>query len=178
MLLGEHFTKTSELKWRTITKANLEPLPALHFPMVVPVFHKGQKSVLRAVQQMYVWLKKQGFPLFRVHTDRGREFINKEMRSYLLARDVYHTSTPADLPQANGLVERFIGILKSQARAALYQSGLGEAHWPSAMRHVGGTPPAKVAWPSTSSPVPGTSGRAHPPVRHQQLAPPPPHSSC
>ena len=47
------FTKTSELKWRTITKAKLEPLPALHFPMVVPVFHKGQKSVLRAVQQMW-----------------------------------------------------------------------------------------------------------------------------
>ena len=85
---------------------------------------------------MFVLLKKQGLPLFRVHTDRGREFINNELRSYLLARDVYHTSTPADLPSANGLVERYIGILKSQARTALCQSELGEKHWPSAMRHV------------------------------------------
>ena len=114
----------------------MEPLEALHFPMVIPVYHKGKKSVLRAIQQMFVLLKKQGFPLFKVHTDRGREFINNELRSYLLARDVYHTSTPADLPSANGLVERYIGILKSQARTVLYQSELGEKHWPSAMRHV------------------------------------------
>ena len=114
----------------------METLPALHFPMVIPIFHKGKSSVLRAIQQMYVLLKKHDFPLFRIHTDRGREFVNKELRSYLLARDVYHTSTPADLPQANGLVERFIGILKSQARSVLYQSGMGENHWPSALRHV------------------------------------------
>ena len=114
----------------------MEPLPALHFPMVIPIFYKGKNSVLRAIQQMYVLIKKHGFPLFRVHTDRGREFVNRELRSYLLARDVFHTSTPADLPQANGLVERFIGILKSQARSVLYQSGMGENHWPSALRHV------------------------------------------
>ena len=130
------YTKTSELIWKSITKANMETLPALHFPMVIPIFHKGKSSVLRAIQQMYVLLKKHDFPLFRIHTDRGREFVNKELRSYLLARDVYHTSTPADLPQANGLVERFIGILKSQARSVLYQSGMGENHWPSALRHV------------------------------------------
>ena len=130
------FTKTCERKWKIITKANLEPLQALHFPMVVPVYHKGKRSVLRAIQQMYVLLKKQGFPLFRVHTDRGREFINNELKSYLLARDICHTSTPADLPASNGLVERYIGIIKSQARTMLYQSQLGENHWPSAMRYV------------------------------------------
>ena len=130
------YVKSSEAKWKAITKANLEPLSAAYFPIVTPVYHKGKKSVLRAVQQMYVLLKKHNCPLARVHTDRGREFINKEFRSYLLARDLYHTSTPADLPQANGLVERYIGILKSRTRAVLYQSGMGEAHWPSAMRHV------------------------------------------
>ena len=107
------FTKTCERKWKIITEANLEPLQALHFPMVVPVYHKGKRSVLRAIQQMYVLLKKQGFPLFRVHTDRGRELINNELKSYLLARDIYHTSTPADLPASNGLVERYIGIIIS-----------------------------------------------------------------
>ena len=124
----------SEKKWRDITRASLQPMESLHFPMAIPVFHKSKRSVLRATQQMMVALKQRGFPVHRLHTDRGREFVNSDMRSYLLARDICHTTTPADLPASNGLAERMIGILKTQTRALLYGAGLAERFWPLALR--------------------------------------------
>ena len=106
-----------------MTKASLEPLAAVHLPFVIPLFKKGRKNILQGIQQIYLEPKRSGYPVFRMHTDRGREFLNSHVRTWSLARDIVHTSTPADRPAGNGLCERFIGLLKGQARALFIPRG-------------------------------------------------------
>ena len=130
------FAEKAERKWQAMTKASLEPLAAVHLPFVIPLFKKGRKSILQGIQQIYLELKRSGYPVFRMHTDRGREFLNSHVRTWSLARDIVHTSTPADRPAGNGLCERFIGLLKGQARALLYHAGLDVELWPMALRYA------------------------------------------
>ena len=129
------YVNRGEAKWRAITAANLSPLPALHVPYVVPLFRKTRKSVLQGIQQIYLALKRRGMPVQRIHSDRGREFINVGVRSWALARDIIQTATPAERPAGNGLCERFIGLLKAQSRALLHQAKLPLEYWPFAMRY-------------------------------------------
>ena len=51
-----------------------------------PLDDKNQSDVLAAVQRMTVKLQRHGYPLLRIHTDRGGEFFNRAFRSFCEAR--------------------------------------------------------------------------------------------
>ena len=49
-----------------------EPLEIEVHTLAVPLSTKGGKEVLDAMQTMYLELKRQGFPVARLHSDRGK----------------------------------------------------------------------------------------------------------
>ena len=51
----------------------------------------------------------------RFHTDSGKEFLNADVERVLDDHLLYQTHTGGNDPRANGLAERFIGILKGRA---------------------------------------------------------------
>ena len=126
----------ADAKWKAIVKASLDPLPMIRIPVFEVVYKKKPSPVCQAVSQIYLRIKRLGLPLHRVHTDRGKEFLNTSFRIWCLARDLMWTTTSSDLPQSSGLAERYVGIIKQQARALLRHSGLEIVHWPSAMRYA------------------------------------------
>ena len=126
----------ADVKWKAIVTASLDPLPMIRIPFFEVVYKKKPSPVCQAVSQIYLRIKRLGLPLHRVHTDRGKEFLNTSFRVWCLSRDLMWTTTSSDLPQSNGLAERYVGIIKQQARALLRHSGLEVLHWPSAMRHA------------------------------------------
>ena len=77
-----------------------------------------------------------GLCVRRVHSDRGREFVNMAMKRYCAHRGLIRTTTSADDFKMNGRCEAMVGRLKSATRTLLTTSALGADHWAFAMRHV------------------------------------------
>ena len=71
----------------------------------------------------------------RVHTDCGREFVNKSFRAMCADRGFIRTTTGGDNFRSNGRVEALVGRAKNAVRTLLSASGLGSSSWSFAMRH-------------------------------------------
>ena len=76
-----------------------------------------------------------GLTVRRLHTDGGREFCNKTLDAWALARDLQHTySVPSD-PKSNGRIENWVKHAKAGVRTLLCsQTDKDTSHWPSALR--------------------------------------------
>ena len=58
-------------------------------------------------------------PILRLHSDKASEFLSPPIRAYLSQQGVRQTVNSGYDPQANGLAERWIGIVKVRATALL-----------------------------------------------------------
>ncbi|CAI7884489.1 unnamed protein product, partial [Closterium sp. NIES-53] len=56
-----------------------------------------------------------GFPVLRVHSDRGREFSSDLLRAFCRAEGIRQTFTLPASPQQNGIAERRIGMVMDVA---------------------------------------------------------------
>ncbi|CAE7207045.1 unnamed protein product [Symbiodinium natans] len=97
--------------------------------------HKGA-DILAAVQDLYIYLRANGFPLARIHSDRAREFRTKQLRRWCRERDIYQTYTEGLAPTQNAMAENQVKWLKARARVLLTASGLNKKYWPCAMKHA------------------------------------------
>ena len=113
-----------------------EPLQIEIHTLAVPLSTKGGKEVLGAIQTMYLELKRQGFPVARLHSDRGKEFMNHALRRWCFNRDIAKTSTAADDWRSNGRAEVAIKHLKSRMRRVLFAAEVDGQWWPAAARCV------------------------------------------
>ena len=100
-----------------------------------PLNSKNSAEVLRAAQRIWVRILGLGLTVRRLHTDGGREFCNKQLDAWALARDLHHTySVPSD-PKSNGRIENWVKHAKSGIRTLLCsQKEKDTTHWPSALR--------------------------------------------
>jgi len=71
-----------------------------------------------------------------LRTDRGSEFVNQALQSWLAAHGVKHETSLPHTHQQNGVVERLIGVLGVKARVLLLESGLSKGFWPHAFLHA------------------------------------------
>ena len=69
-------------------------------------------------------------PILRLHSDKASEFLSPAIRTYLSQQGVRQTVNPGYDPQANGLAERWIGIVKVRATALLAAPEQVQLHWP------------------------------------------------
>ena len=73
-------------------------------------------------------------PILRMHSDKAREFLSPISRAYLSQQGVRQTVNSGYDPQANGLAERWIGIIKVRATALLADVRLPPDYWSCACR--------------------------------------------
>ena len=116
------FMKKEEYMVRTIIQA-------------VPMRSKNSHDVL-AVQELYMRFLRYGYPVYRIHTDSGKEFVNKRTKDWALNRGLVFTRSCPDEHQQNGRAEAAIGSLKSRIRRLLHAANLEPVLWPVAARHV------------------------------------------
>eukprot|EP00971_Amphidinium_carterae_P007710 152558-Amphidinium_carterae.1 len=71
-------------------------------------------------------------PVLRAHSDRAAAFLGKDVRQFLQAHDVRQTTNSGHDPKANGLAERWVGLIKARTTSTLIHTKLGPDFWPFA----------------------------------------------
>ena len=124
-------------RWEEIVrKEKVEGGKVLELPFMVPLPSKAAPVVLDGVTEILTKVKAMGLCVRRVHSDRGREFVNMAMKRYCSHRGLIRTTTSADDFKMNGRCEGMVGRLKAATRTLVAASGIGTDHWAFAMRHV------------------------------------------
>ena len=70
-----------------------------------------------------------------MHSDRGGEFLSKEMKNHQDLKGTLHKLTVHDSPQQNGVAEHGNQMRAEQACTMLILSGLPHFLWEDAMKH-------------------------------------------
>ena len=65
---------------------------------------------------------------------QGREFVNRDLKAWLRARGIVHSTNSGEDPKANGRAERAVGEAKSRVRRLLHSAGMSVSWWPVALR--------------------------------------------
>ncbi|CAE7397602.1 GIP [Symbiodinium sp. CCMP2592] len=99
-----------------------KPLEFSSVYLARPMKSRSKADALRAVQELYVQLRSQGFPVCKLHMDRARELQTDALEAWAAARDIDVTRTQGSDPPANGTAERAVGYLKSRMRVLLGQA--------------------------------------------------------
>ena len=113
-----------DLKWEGTTKL-------LHF--AVPLSSSKASGAVVAIQQIIAYLRGLNLPVFRLHSDRGREFENSNLKNFLARHAIVQSFGEPGFPQSNGMVESTIRSLKAASRKLLIDSHLPLNAWPQAL---------------------------------------------
>ena len=100
----------------------------------IPLRSRAVKDVIHAAALMYTRFRSLNIPINRIHTDRAKEFLSRDFRQWVLARDIRQSTTAGDEAATNGRVESELGIIRGDARSLLKSSGLALSYWPMAIR--------------------------------------------
>ena len=125
----------SEEAWLKEAERLREPVPTHDIIFCEPLTSKKSSEVLRAIQRVWVRILGLGLTVRRLHTDGGREFCNRALDAWALARDLHHTySIPSD-PKSNGRIENWVKHAKAGIRTLLCSEEQPDTtQWPSALR--------------------------------------------
>ena len=113
-----------DLKWDGATKL-------LHF--AVPLSSSKASGAVVAIQQIIAYLGGLNLPVFRLHSDRGREFENASLKNFLARHAIVQSFGEPGFPQTNGTVENTVRSLKAASRKLLIDSHLPLNAWPQAL---------------------------------------------
>eukprot|EP00434_Breviolum_minutum_P005938 symbB.v1.2.005236.t1/scaffold302.1/size234775/5 len=116
--------------------AELKEVEVVNLTLAVPLRSRHATEVLRAVSSLYVRLRGLVLPIYRLHSDRAREFTGKLMRDWILSHDMEHTTTAAYESAGNGRVESEIAHLKHHTKLLLTTARASATYWPMALRHA------------------------------------------
>ncbi|CAE7610819.1 TY4B-J [Symbiodinium sp. CCMP2456] len=125
-----------EEQWEKLIGDLVKPVEMETIYMVYPVRSKRGGDAMLAIQEAVLRLKLLGFPVARLHTDRGSEFASRGLRRWLLDHDIYHTRSEALVPQTNGAAERGVRWFKTRAKVLLAEADVNVKYWTLAMQHA------------------------------------------
>ena len=132
----EEVLDKDEKSWEALIGDLTKPVEMETIYMVYPVRARRGGDVMLAVQEAVLRLKLLGFPVARLHSDRGSEFASKGLRKWLLDRDIFHTRSESLVPQTNGAAERGVRWFKTKAKVLLSEAGVATKYWTLAMQHA------------------------------------------
>ena len=132
----EEVLEKDEKSWEALIGDLTKPVEMETIYLVYPVRNKRGGDILLAVQEAVLRLKLLGFPVARLHSDRGSEFASKGLRKWLLERDIYHTRSESLVPQTNGAAERGVRWFKTKAKVLLDEANVAVKYWTLAMQHA------------------------------------------
>ncbi|CAJ1396873.1 unnamed protein product [Effrenium voratum] len=119
-----------------IPEIQKEPHPLKTLYMTVPLKSKDKREVLAAIQEVYIRLRREGHLVLRLHSDKGGEFMSKELASWCRLRDIRKSTRTPDQMQENGRAEAAVGVVKSMVRRVLIASRWESKWWPCIARYV------------------------------------------
>jgi hypothetical protein len=85
------------------------------------------KSLFPGIIAMFE--RQGGFPVLRVRTDRGGEFLNAELQHFFCALGILYELTAGYSSESNGVAERLNRTLMDKARAMLKDASLPDSWW-------------------------------------------------
>ncbi|KAJ1105890.1 hypothetical protein NDU88_003294 [Pleurodeles waltl] len=97
-----------------------------HWPKVKFVSSVELKVIIEFLEDVF---EKEGFPR-SILSDNGVQFTSKEVVGFLRERGVKHKKAALYHPESNGIVERFVKVLKESVQQALTSGG----NWKVAIR--------------------------------------------
>lgn len=100
----------------------------------VPGPGKTKEAVMAGVIEIYLQLRSDGFPIHTIHTDQGREFVHRDLRSWMASRGIRHSTNSGEDPKGNGRAERAVQEVKSRVRHLLHGPSTEVSWWPMALR--------------------------------------------
>ena len=109
------------LKWKEV-----------HFIEVLK--RKTPQAIVHGISRMLVEIRELGFPITRLHTDAGTEFINSKVRELAAKHEFKHTCASPQEPSSNGRVESAIGRIKALAKVHMHSEAGSPELWPLALR--------------------------------------------
>ncbi|CAI7902133.1 unnamed protein product, partial [Closterium sp. NIES-54] len=77
-----------------------------------------------------------GFPVLRLHSDRGGEFSSDLLATYCAEHGIEQSFMLPASPQQNGVAERRIGLVMEVARTSLIHAAAPHFLWPFAVRYA------------------------------------------
>ena len=81
-------------------------------------------------------IRKHNNGIRKLHTDKGVEFMSRDLESFCAWRGIVHTFSDTAAHQSNGVAERRIGQLTTGIRSCLLRSCLPHTLWVEAAMHV------------------------------------------
>ena len=103
----------------------------IRLPFTKGLSSKKGDDVARAISSILVELKEiVGYQaIVRFHSDAGGEFTSAAVQALLRSWHILQTTTAGNDPKANGLAERYVGIIKGRATAYLTHTELPLELW-------------------------------------------------
>lgn len=93
-----------------------------------------------ATEALKGYIEKQenltGRRLRCLRSDRGLEYCNRELSTYLMSKGITHQLTCSESPQSNGVAERWNRTLADAMRTQLIAHSLSKELWSEALHHT------------------------------------------
>ncbi|CAE7360569.1 GIP [Symbiodinium sp. CCMP2592] len=140
-------------KWEDLKATFKEPIQTTTLYFAIPVNNKKAATMLPAVQRIVADVKSLGFPVTRMHSDRGGEFRGHLVRKWALAQGMWPTTTSGSDSAANGVAESGVRYLKRRARILLDGSHVSKENWPTAVQYAAAQQRAEALGSLPSMPV-------------------------
>ncbi|CAE7794535.1 GIP, partial [Symbiodinium necroappetens] len=125
-----------ERRWKELLATFKEPIATTTLYFVVPVNNKRAATMLPAVQKIVMDVKALGYPITRLHSDRGGEFRGNLVRKWALGQGMWPTTTSGSDSAANGVAESGVRFIKRRARVLLDTAGIAKENWPTAVQYA------------------------------------------
>ena len=121
-------------EWERLKAKFKAPLMTETLYFCVPMNSKKSLHILPALQQMVIDIRGLGYPVTRVHSDRGGELRSNAIKRWVLNQGIMRTTSTGSEPAENGVAEAGVRFLKRRGRVLLDAAGLGREHWPTAVQ--------------------------------------------
>jgi len=102
--------------------------------VAVVVYMKSKDQFKQAFQHYKAWAELQtGKPIKCLHSDRGGEYVNNDLKHILKEAGIEHKLTMPYSPQQNGRAECFNCTVMEKGTSMLHHAGLSLGFWKTAV---------------------------------------------
>ncbi len=122
-------------QWKELLK-NRPTVEVANVSQSIPIKSRSPKDVLQGLAVIAARLRALRIPIARAHTDRAKEFLSHQFRSWVRSRELIQSTIAGDEPTSNGRCESELGVVRGLARAAMKAAGCAASMWPLAVRYA------------------------------------------
>ena len=86
-------------QWKELLKTK-PSVEVTNLSQSIPIKSRAPKDILQGLAVMVSRLRILRIPIARIHTDRAKEFLSHQFRSWIRSREWFHTTTAGDEPMS------------------------------------------------------------------------------